>query len=165
MSDKVGRFWLPVKSANKICRMSCKNRPTFWISVTMVIVYSGMWIFILVIYLSEVYSWSYLISYEVANDKIGRVSCFSAGARELEPRPLPGPQYNCEASCGYITGVRRAKPPPWSWELFSFGMSNESGKICRIDCIWLTVLCVFMNRIQWRSQDFVLGGSWKHEAP
>jgi len=35
-------------------------------------------------------------------------------------------------------------------------MSNESGKICRIDCIWLTVLCVFTNRIQWRSQDFVL---------
>jgi len=37
-------------------------------------------------------------------------------------------------------------------------MFNESGKICRIDCIWLTALCVFMNRIQWRSQDFVLWG-------
>jgi len=35
-------------------------------------------------------------------------------------------------------------------------MSNESDKICSIDCIWLTALCVFMNRIQWRSQDFVL---------
>jgi len=28
-------------------------------------------------------------------------------------------------------------------------MSNESGKMCRVGCIWLTALCVFMNKIQW----------------
>jgi len=46
MSDnKVGQFCLPTK----ICRLSCKNR-FCQISVTVVIVYGGRWIFILVIY-------------------------------------------------------------------------------------------------------------------
>jgi len=85
----------------------------------------------------------------------------SAGARELEPPPN-----TTEALCliyngglGAPSGVQgqslwsrgQGAKLPWSWELFSIGMSDESGKIGRFDCIWLTALCAFMNVIQWRS--------------
>ena len=57
----------------------------------------------------------------------------SAGARQLEAAQIQ--LRVCEAPCLIY-----------------------NGKICRIDCIWLTALCVFINWIQWRSQDFVLWG-------
>jgi len=71
------------------------------------------------------------------------------------PQQGPGAEPLVRGSAGH--GAK----PPWSWEHFSILMSNERGKIYRSDSIWPTALCVFMNRIQWRSQDFVLCGRLK----
>jgi len=75
MGNEVGRFCLPIKSANENLPCIMQNRPTLWadkivqfyypdsilndktfhrstdfVHVTMVVVYSGRWIFIRVIY-------------------------------------------------------------------------------------------------------------------